>query len=103
MIDPNPTDDKSDYRVTFLNLVLWHLGHLDEPDETLLEVLKSIEDYSESDAFITTTEDARYMADMRNQQSYDISNLQFEARVARIMARKEREKIRSDTDDELPW
>ncbi len=86
----DPNDCEHNHGIGFLSMVLWELGHPEEPDETLLEVLKAVQ--QETGALIISFDDAREIIN----EGYDIDlinhQIQFRARQSRIEAREERQK-----------
>ena len=96
----DPYDWEHNHGIGFLSMVLWELGHPEEPDETLLEVLKDVR--QEKDACIISLDDAREIIKEGNYVNFDYHQNQLRARQSRIEARKERQKNEA-VDDDIPF
>ncbi len=85
----DPNDCEHNHGIGFLSMVLWELGHPKEPDETLLEVLKAVQ--QETGALIISFDDAREIIYEENEIGFIIHQGQLEERQSRIEAREERQ------------
>ena len=83
-------DWEHNHGIEFLSMVLWELGHPEEPDETLLEVLKNVG--QETGACIISLDDAEAIIDLRHDVGFIHHQHQLRARQSRIEAREERQK-----------
>ena len=94
--------------VKFLQMVLWELGFDEEPEKTLIEVLKTV--HAETGLYVFDFETARAHISFDDEFNYTQRKSIGRARQERINVRQERIKARLkrkieavDDDDPLPW
>ncbi len=92
--------------VKFLQSALWELGHDEEPEETLIEVLETVHERTE--LYVFDLESARsYVNDPYEDQwaQYELRNASalISARQERIKARRKRKLEAADDEDSVPW
>ena len=92
----NPYDFEHNHGIGFLSMVLWELGHPKEPDETLLEVLKAVQ--QETGARIISFDDAEVIINETDEIDFIIHRDQLRERQSRIEAREERQKKENEAD-----
>ncbi len=89
------------HAVRFLQAVLWELGHDEEPEETLIEVLETVHERTE--LYVFDSESARRLASECEDVDVLYSRVYASARQERINARRKRKLEAMDDDDPLPW
>ena len=92
----DPNDCEHNHGIGFLSMVLLELGHPKEPDETLLEVLKAVQ--QETGARIISFDDAEEIINVGHEVDFINHKYQFRARQSRIEAREERQKKENEDD-----
>ena len=85
--------------VEFLQAVLWELGLDEEPEESLIEVLKTVHEITK--LYVFDTESAQRYAYDCNSIDTSYSRVYASARQKRINARRKRKS--EAADDSLPW
>ena len=92
----DPNDWEHNHGIGFLSMVLWELGHPEEPDKTLLAVLKDVQ--QETGACILSFDDAAVIIG----QQHEFDHYRFQgrrrARQSRIKAREERQQKETMTN-----
>ena len=90
---------KERHGVEFLQAVLWELGLDEEPEESLIEVLKTVHEITK--LYVFDTESAQRYAYDCNAIDISYDRVYASARQKRINARRKR-KLEA-ADDSLPW
>lgn len=97
----DPYNWERNHGMIFLSQVLCELGYPNEPDETLLEILKEV--HRVSKAYIINWDDADYMINKCRHMDFEIQKDKFRVIESRIKAREQRIQNEKNESDEIPF
>ncbi len=92
---------KHNHGLEFVSRVLFELGHPDEPEETLFEVLTEVKKIT--DAYIISLKDARAINSLDDEVNFQNDRHKRTEIESRIEAREERLREEERVCDEIPW
>ena len=97
----DPFNWECNHGVEFLCRTLFLLGHPDESEETLIEVLKEV--HKKTDAYIISLEDANMINSIVGEIDFIDDQNRQKAINTRIKARQLRQQQEDDLEDEIPF